>query len=51
MVLKCKKCGKDLPPFELKSGYEVCNNCATKKELFKRFIEVCEEFKRIINYD
>ena len=48
---KCEICGKDLPPFELQMGYAVCNNCATKKELLKRLIETCDEFKRIINYE
>lgn len=49
--MKCKYCGKVLPPSNTEKGSTYCSACGGKLMLIKEFIKECEEFKRIIGYD
>ena len=42
---KCKHCGREL------SNKLICSSCARRIQLIRQFLEECEEFKKIINYE
>jgi len=42
---KCRYCGKELP------ARLMCSNCQKRVLLARKFVKVCNEFKKIINYD
>ena len=43
--MKCKHCGREL------MERVICSSCARRIQLIRQFLEECEEFKKIINYE
>lgn len=49
--MNCKYCGKPLPPSGLKKNATDCSACQKRRREIRKFIEACDEFKKIINYE
>lgn len=49
--MNCKYCGNPLSESAIERGNTHCTNCGNKLLLIRKFIETCDELKRIINYD
>lgn len=49
---KCRYCQRSLTDADIKwqSG-EICGRCNSRRVLVRKFLEECEEFKKIINYE
>lgn len=48
---KCRYCDKPLPAYVVKARVTFCPACGLKRDDAKRFVKVCDEFKKQINYD
>ena len=46
----CRYCGRELPPSDVRTKVTFCSACGLKRDAAHRFVKVCDEFKKRINY-
>lgn len=47
----CKYCGISLTERDIKRNETFCCGCANKLPTIRRFIQACNEFKSLVNYN
>ena len=47
----CKDCGQPMNPTCEKRNNSTCGRCTARRPVVRRFVKVCEEFKKQIGYD